>query len=247
MPSNYGSSRMSSRRRRRRRQVMINRAIFVVVLLALLGGIIFGAVKLFGGDSEEESKAAFETTGGSGESGEETGDDPSGESQPEETTADSAEKIRIMEEAAYIAAGYDYDGAVELLQTIPGYENDTEGTAAIDEYLAIKATCVQVDPTKVPHIFYHSLVNEPDRAFDFDRIDITTASNLGTFNDSIEVEPFSNKMVIGFNYKYMLAALNACDDEEIMIELQSTLAPIILKPMEKDDYLFLVLPLRMKE
>ncbi|MBQ7936838.1 MAG: DNA polymerase III subunit beta [Clostridia bacterium] len=83
--------------------------------------------------------------------------------------------------------------------------------------------------------------------FDFDRIDITTASNLGSFNDSIDVEPFSNKMVIGFNYKYMLAALNACDDEEIMIELQSNLAPIILKPMEKDDYLFLVLPLRMKE
>lgn len=84
-------------------------------------------------------------------------------------------------------------------------------------------------------------------SFDFDRIDITTASNLGTFNDSIEVEPFSNKMVIGFNYKYMLAALNACDDDEVFIELQSNLSPIIIKPMEKDDYLFLVLPLRMKE
>jgi DNA polymerase-3 subunit beta len=54
-------------------------------------------------------------------------------------------------------------------------------------------------------------------------------------------------MVIGFNYKYMLAALSACDDEEAVIELQSNLAPIIIKPKEKDDYLFLVLPLRMKE
>ncbi len=83
--------------------------------------------------------------------------------------------------------------------------------------------------------------------FDFDRIDITTASNLGSFNDSIAVDTFSNNMVIGFNYKYMLAALNACDEDEVYIELQSNLAPIILKPIEKDDFLFLVLPLRMKE
>lgn len=83
--------------------------------------------------------------------------------------------------------------------------------------------------------------------FDFDHIDITTASNIGKFNDSVPCEPFSDKMVIGFNYKYMLAALSACDDEEVVIELQSNLAPIILKPKDKDDYLFLVLPLRMKE
>ena len=60
-------------------------------------------------------------------------------------------------------------------------------------------------------------------------------------------ETFTENMVIGFNYKYMLAALAACDDEEIRIELQSNLAPIILRPKDKDDYLFLVLPLRMKE
>ena len=83
--------------------------------------------------------------------------------------------------------------------------------------------------------------------FDYDRIEITTASNLGKFEDSMQVENFNEKMVIGFNYKYMLAALQACDDEEVLIELQSNLAPIILRPVEKDDYLFLVLPLRMKE
>lgn len=94
----------------------------------------------------------------------------------------------------------------------------------------------------------NSTIISPIRcAFDFDHIDISTASNIGQFHDTVSCEPFSNKMVIGFNYKYMLAALNACDDEEIMIELQSNLAPIILKPLEREDYLFLVLPLRMKE
>ncbi|MBQ8893684.1 MAG: DNA polymerase III subunit beta [Clostridia bacterium] len=94
----------------------------------------------------------------------------------------------------------------------------------------------------------NSTIISPIRCeFDFDHINIATVSNLGKFSDSIQCEPFANKMVIGFNYKYMLAALSACDDEEIVIELQSNLAPIILRPKDKDDYLFLVLPLRMKE
>ena len=94
----------------------------------------------------------------------------------------------------------------------------------------------------------NSTIISPIRCtFDFDRIDIATASNLGSFDDTVYVEPFSDKMVIGFNYKYMLAALSACDEEEVFIELQSNLAPIIIKPMENEDALFLVLPLRMKE
>lgn len=94
----------------------------------------------------------------------------------------------------------------------------------------------------------NSTIISPIRcSFDFDRIEISTASNIGKFSDTMMTDTFSEEMVIGFNYKYMLAALSACDDEEAVIELQSNLAPIIIKPKEKDDYLFLVLPLRMKE
>ncbi len=94
----------------------------------------------------------------------------------------------------------------------------------------------------------NSTIISPIRCeFDYDQIRISTASNIGKFEDSFDCEAFEEKMTIGFNYKYMLAALNACEDESILIELQSNLAPIILKPLEKEDYLFLVLPLRMKE
>lgn len=94
----------------------------------------------------------------------------------------------------------------------------------------------------------NSTIISPIRCvFDFDRIEISTASNIGKFSDTMRTDCFNERMVVGFNYKYMLAALSACDDEEIVIELQSNLAPIIIKSKEKDDYLFLVLPLRMKE
>ena len=94
----------------------------------------------------------------------------------------------------------------------------------------------------------NSTIISPIRCnFDYDRIEISTVSNIGKFSDTMLTETFSENMVIGFNYKYMLAALAACDDDEIRIELQSNLAPIILRPKDKDDYLFLVLPLRMKD
>ncbi|MBQ6823725.1 MAG: DNA polymerase III subunit beta [Clostridia bacterium] len=94
----------------------------------------------------------------------------------------------------------------------------------------------------------NSTIISPIRCeLDFDKIKLSTVSNIGKFSDSIMTDPFDERMVIGFNYKYMLAALGACDDEEIFIELQSNLAPIILRPKDSDDYLFLVLPLRMKE
>ena len=82
---------------------------------------------------------------------------------------------------------------------------------------------------------------------DYDQIKISTASEVGNFNDSIPVEPFSEKMVIGFNFKYMLAALGASGEDEIIMELVSTFSPIVLRPLEGDDFYFLVLPLRMKD
>lgn len=90
-----------------------------------------------------------------------------------ETAAPSAETANVLEEAGLLAAGYDYDGAIELLKSVPSYESDSEITAAISEYEATKATCVAVDVTTVPHIFYHSLINDTDRAFD--------VSTLGQF------------------------------------------------------------------
>lgn len=84
------------------------------------------------------------------------------ETEPETAAAADAS---VLEQASLLAAGYDYDGAIELLKTVPSYESNAEITAAISEYEATKATCVAVDVTTVPHIFYHSLLNDTDRAF----------------------------------------------------------------------------------
>lgn len=81
--------------------------------------------------------------------------------------------------------------------------------------------------------------------FDFDTVRISTASNIGKFTDVISVPNFNDKITIGFNNKFMLEALNACDTDEIVIRINSELTPIILEPVEGEDFLSMVLPMRL--
>lgn len=81
--------------------------------------------------------------------------------------------------------------------------------------------------------------------FDYNMIKLSTATNMGMFNDEFEVEPFQNTLEVGFNHKLMLDALNACEDSEVKIELGGPTTPIVLKPVEGDDFIFLVLPMRL--
>ena len=56
----------------------------------------------------------------------------------------------------------------------------------------------------------------------------------------------SERIEIGFNNRYLLDALKACPDETVVLELKSGLSPALLKPMEGDKFLFLILPVRLK-
>ncbi len=85
--------------------------------------------------------------------------------QTDAPPAASAESDTILADADVMAAGYDYDGAIALVKTIPGYDTNEDAKKAVAEYEQAKAACVAVDVNTVPHIFYHSLLNDTDRAF----------------------------------------------------------------------------------
>ncbi len=69
-------------------------------------------------------------------------------------------------QAESLAETYDYDGAIALLQKQKDYDSDNNVINAIAKYTAAKSTLEAKDPTKVPHIFFHSLIIDTNRAFD---------------------------------------------------------------------------------
>lgn len=91
-----------------------------------------------------------------------------------------------------------------------------------------------------------STIKSPIRCeFDIASIKVTTSSNIGKFCDEIKTEQFNQQLIIGFNHKYMLDALGACDESEVVFELTNPLSPIVIKPCEGDGFLFMVLPVRL--
>lgn len=87
--------------------------------------------------------------------------------QPEEEDNSQKEEQRkaTIAEAERLALSYAYDDAIALLQTIEGYEKDEEVQDKVAEIEAEKASCVPVKLEEVTHIFYHTLVVDPERAF----------------------------------------------------------------------------------
>jgi DNA polymerase-3 subunit beta len=77
-------------------------------------------------------------------------------------------------------------------------------------------------------------------------IKISSITSLGTANDKISASIEGESCTIGFNNKYMLDALKVCDTDEVRIMLNGPVAPILIVPNEGDEFIFLILPVRLK-
>lgn len=154
--------------RKRKVKIKVFRFVtFVVVAVLCLGLLGFGAVK--------GTKAVI----GMFKSDEPT--DNGGYTQVENNNGVSVTTDDALSKADYMAKGYDYDGAISLLKGQSDFNSREDYKNAVAGYESAKAKCVAVDVTKVPHIFYHSLVNEPSRTFDASKLGETYTSGHQTW------------------------------------------------------------------
>lgn len=73
----------------------------------------------------------------------------------------------------------------------------------------------------------------------------SSVTSIGTANDKMPADITGGDIEIGFNSKFILDALKACETDEIKIELNSANQPILILPTQGDKFLFLVLPVRI--
>ena len=69
---------------------------------------------------------------------------------------------------------------------------------------------------------------------------------LGRADDQFSCEG-TDSLEIGFNHRYLADALKAVPDKEIRFETDGPLSPSLILPPEGDNYLFMVLPVRLKD
>lgn len=82
--------------------------------------------------------------------------------------------------------------------------------------------------------------------FEDNIIKISTITSLGMAHDKVFAEIEGERVEIGFNNRFLLDALKACSNDDIKIRLNGPLSPIIIVPPEEENFLFLILPVRLK-
>ena len=99
-------------------------------------------------------------------------DAPVADTNPPTTPTDdqmTAEIASLIAEADFIAAGYDYEKAISMLESSPYFSESTELSDKVAEYQQLDSQLVTyASPETITHIFFHSLIVDTDRAFDGD-------------------------------------------------------------------------------
>lgn len=80
-----------------------------------------------------------------------------------------------------------------------------------------------------------------------DLIQVSCISRYGKMADNAPAVTQGEDLEIGFNYRYLLDALKACECETVMMEFGTPHSPCIMKPEEGDGFIYLVLPVKMKD
>lgn len=76
--------------------------------------------------------------------------------------------------------------------------------------------------------------------------DFRTTNTIGSAHDTCDIAGNGGELEIGFNCRYLLDALRAVPSEEVTLELQNGLSPIVFTPVdEKKDFAYMVLPVRL--
>lgn len=100
-----------------------------------------------------------------------------------------------------------------------------------------RASLVTLDEKKCPVIFD---INE-------DRIILYSNTSIGSVREEISVEGKGNQVNTGFNPKYFIDALKAIENEKIVMRFTSNVGPCTLTPVASDDFVYMVLPVRLSE
>lgn len=79
------------------------------------------------------------------------------------------------------------------------------------------------------------------------KVTISCSNQTGDAKEEILVDTEGKDLEIGFNPRFFLDALKAIDDEDVYIEFGTNRSPCIIRPIEDGDYIYMILPIKMKD
>ena len=79
------------------------------------------------------------------------------------------------------------------------------------------------------------------------KVTISCTNQIGDAKEEIYATTEGKNLEVGFNPKYFLDALKNINDEEVFIDLGTSISPCIIRSVEEEgDYRYMILPIRLK-
>lgn len=156
---------------------LIRFSLICILLVAMLFGMVrcaVGAISgLFRDDGPGESKPGIS--------------EPV-DTTPPETTEPEVAADELMRQADFLAAGYDYEAAAQLLRTSSYFDSSAEYQDRVAQYEADAQKLVPYgDMQNITHIFFHSLIVDNARCFDGDYTEAGYNQYMTTIPEFIKI------------------------------------------------------------
>ncbi len=74
---------------------------------------------------------------------------------------------------------------------------------------------------------------------------LSSSPEVGKGEEKISCETEGERVNVAFNASYILDILNNITSEEAIIELNSSLSPVAIKPIDDENYIYIVTPVRV--
>ncbi len=167
------------RMKRRRNELIIKCIISLLVLIVIILAVILikdALIPQITGKGKPKRQQVQQVQNGSrqdagsddltetGQSGVQAvvGETGTSEDQPSGSEAD------LIAKADFMAAQYDYDGAISYLKSAQSYSSSQAMQDAVAGYESTKATCTAYPLDQITHVFFHTMVVDSAKAFDGD-------------------------------------------------------------------------------
>jgi DNA polymerase-3 subunit beta len=168
---------------------------------------------------------------------------------------------KVLNELAKMAEETEKDVTVSLTQThLTVQVNDTRLTARLldGNYIDYKRIIPKECKTRVL-VDTAELLTITDRAqliaregnnsilmhFEGSTLTVSAESFVRRSEDTMEVSIVGDPIDIAFNPKYVINILRSVTDETVYLEFNSPISPCVIRPVQGDAYLYLIVPMRV--
>ncbi len=172
---------------------------------------------------------------------------------PGKTLSEISKILRDTDEIVSISLAkkhilFEFDNIVVISRLLEGEFLNYRNVLPKDIRIVVKVeTKKLIDSVERASLLINEKIKSPIRCnIDNSDIKITCKTVNGNVYDEVLSENSGGTLEIGFNNRYMLDALKATEEQNIRMELNTHLTPIVIKPEEGEKFVFLVLPVRLK-